>query len=209
MIRIHKALEPEWFHDWKKQETPDWSPSYDNLRHSEKEGLKDSLIEEQGYLCCYCGRAIYAGNSHIEHFKPQSKYPELGLAYNNIHASCESVTSCGHKKADRFDENKCISPLEVEEGRFVFTLVGEVHPKVSDDEASKYMIELLNLNDRPLVVKRKKILNAVFSAQSIEKFSSDELQKLRRMYQERDENNGYQEFRQALTSYIDNGLTSS
>lgn len=54
-----------------------------------KNVVKESLIEEQLGLCCYCGISVDAENVHIEHFMPQIDYPARQLDYHNLHASCQ------------------------------------------------------------------------------------------------------------------------
>ena len=54
MKHIVKGLEPDVFSAWKALENPDWTPTYDDLRGAEKQAVKTALMQEQGYLCCYC-----------------------------------------------------------------------------------------------------------------------------------------------------------
>jgi uncharacterized protein (TIGR02646 family) len=215
MIKIHKAPEPEWFPVWKKQSSRE---SHGRLSPPDtpvqKNRLMETLVDEQGGLCCYCGRDIGTSpnpdpnSCHLEHFRPQSKYHDLATEYGNIHASCNSKLNCGHHKKDDFDEDNCISPLEVDEERFVYTLEGEVCPKDQNDEAVVYMIKILNLNHEALMNKRKNLLT-IFQSMSPPDLSLDEIKKLRSSYQERDANHRHQAFRQVLTYYIDNNLMST
>lgn len=58
MKHISKHNEPEDFKEWK---TKNPTATYDDLGHttpSIKQILKNELLEEQGYLCCYCERSI-------------------------------------------------------------------------------------------------------------------------------------------------------
>jgi uncharacterized protein (TIGR02646 family) len=208
MIRVFKGQEPEWLLNWKKQEISDWKALYANLR--EKDRLLETLLKGQGGLCCYCGREAKFENSHIEHFKPQSQYSHLEVDYDNLHASCikspapGSIKHCGHAKGDNFDENLFISPIDADcEKRFLYTLEGEIWSKDPSDKASEYMINTLNLNASPLVGRRKEVLTRTLSPELLNNISIEELQKLRTVYQERDLNGLYQEFRHVLSRYID------
>jgi uncharacterized protein (TIGR02646 family) len=86
----------------------------------EKTSVHDSLLEEQGFICCYCGQKINIDVSHIEHLKPRNKYPDLTLDYKNLIASCQGESEtpppipvhCGHKKAEWYEESLMVSPLE-------------------------------------------------------------------------------------------------
>jgi uncharacterized protein (TIGR02646 family) len=205
MIRIHKASEPECFPAWKKQKGHHGLPPPEPRVENNK--LREALVDEQGGLCCYCGRGIDADpdpdGSHIEHFRPQARYPDLATEYGNIHASCNSKSNCGEAKGDGFDEDMCVSPMEVDEARFVYTLEGEVCPKDKGDLAATYMIEILKLNASVLVSKRKNVLTTNLPLELLRDASSDELKKMRAKYQERGRNSRCQEFRQVLTCFID------
>jgi uncharacterized protein (TIGR02646 family) len=212
MIRIIKNPEPDWLLKRKRHASPRGkrSFSYDDLSDRERILLREALIEEQGGLCCYCGRRIDTDNSHNEHFRPQSSYPDLAVNYENLHASCiretklNDILHCGHGKKDKFDETRCVSPLECDcEERFLYTLEGEILPKDKNDEKAKYMIELLKLNAGPLLGRRKTVLALVLPLDLLDDMSSDELEKLRSAYLERDENGCFQEFKQVLSRYID------
>jgi uncharacterized protein (TIGR02646 family) len=208
MIKIVKSSEPEWFNDWKKQKNP--KKNFPAETPIENIRVLITLVNEQGSICCYCGQKIAPdiSSSHQEHFKPRSAFPELEYEYGNLHASCNSRLSCGTAKADHFDKEKCISPTDVEEARFIYTLEGEIHPRDLGDSAAEYMIRILNLNTKSLVGQRKQILSVVLSPFTMNDSARCELKKLRAAYQERDANNFYQEFRQVLTCYIDMQLQS-
>jgi len=202
MIKVQKATAPEWFQAWASPPCPDPTHSYDNLR--EKAELKECLLSEQGFLCCYCGRPVTLDNSHNEHFRPQRKYPELSLCYNNIHASCSSSPDfhCGYAKRDAFDEELCISPLDVDEYRFLFAQSGHIFSKNKDDASANYMIKILNLNSSWLITARRELLTKLFSPSDA--LSLAQLQQLHVAYQIRDNDNHFRPFRHVVTSYINN-----
>ena len=215
MIRIFKRQEPEFFLNWKNRlKVRTQKPSYADLsdfKNKEiKEELHEALLEEQGGLCCYCGRKVMLENSHIEHFRPQSRYPDCSVIYENLHTSCirsphkGSIRYCGHFKDDKFDENLCISPLETDcEKRFLYTFEGEIQPRDEHDKNASYMIEILNLNAPPLVGRRKDLLRQTLPPEFFDNTSPEMLQNLRTAYQERDSCGHYMEFRQVLSRYID------
>lgn len=109
MKHIIKGQEPENFTKWKALENDDWKPSWDeNFQTPEKPVVHDALLNEQGYICCYCGMRITRITSHIEHLKPRSNYPNLALEYTNLIASCQGESEepptvpvhCGHLYRD-------------------------------------------------------------------------------------------------------------
>lgn len=83
MKHILKGSEPEslTLHRGNKHS------NYDNYR--DKDALRDSLMAEQGNICCYCMRRINKSEMKIEHWAPRINYPAKQLEYNNLFASCD------------------------------------------------------------------------------------------------------------------------
>lgn len=61
----------------------------------DKSDLRTSLLQEQGYICCYCMKRIHDNykSTKIEHLIPQSfcktsKQEHLLFSYNNLFAAC-------------------------------------------------------------------------------------------------------------------------
>ena len=166
-----KRGEPKIFRDWKALEGEEWQPAWIDLRAPEKPELHKALVQEQGAVCCYCGRQISTADSHIEHFRPKSGtcgYPELALDYTNLLASCQSNEGkrvpkvCGHAKGNWFDESHHVDPQDPEcEQRFRFKSQGHVEAQPHDDPAAT-MVEMLNLNEPFLIDMRREILDGAF-----------------------------------------------
>ena len=58
------------------------------------DALKNHLVKEQGYICCYCGQRIENDNhTAIEHLQPKSSYKIKIFDYNNLIASCRGGSS--------------------------------------------------------------------------------------------------------------------
>ncbi|MGJ7921914.1 retron system putative HNH endonuclease [Neobacillus sp. LXY-4] len=119
MRHIEKKPSPSAFETWKKS-TGNLA-SYAHIPPVIKGIVRENLLDEQYWLCCYCGLSLTRNNVHIEHFRPQSKFKALQLEYNNLHASCmgklihleEGVSDfCGHSKKDWFDPQLTVSPLD-------------------------------------------------------------------------------------------------
>ena len=124
MKHIVKDPEPATFSQWKRC-NPNATFRGDLGNHADrasviaKRDLKDSLLNEQHGLCCYCECRVTGNTSHIEHFRPIGipAFAHLQLEYSNLHASCGLMPGngddehCGHKKSDVFSPN-LISPLE-------------------------------------------------------------------------------------------------
>jgi uncharacterized protein (TIGR02646 family) len=165
MKHIIKEEEPTSFIEWKNQANDDWTPVYNNLQGIERQELINSIISEQGFICCYCENEIKPNDCHVEHFKPQSIYPKHQLDYKNLLCSCQQKLGkkdprhCGNSKEDWFDENNLISPLISDcESRFKYTFDGYILPSIEDDVAAKITIEKLNLGIDKLNASRNKAI---------------------------------------------------
>lgn len=197
MKRIEKGLEPEGFTEWKALENDGWQPSYGNLSGEPKNAVKESLMKEQGYLCCYCERRLTDNDSHIEHFRPQSDPAVDPLDYANMLCSCQNQLQkgeplhCGNRKGDWFDDGLLISPLTPDcENRFVFTGDGTIHSTITMDNAASETIDRLSLNILKLRALR---------ASSIEPFleetlSEEDMRQFVSGYLQKDEHGMYGEF---------------
>lgn len=166
MKYIIKQDEPEAFRAWKAQANADWQPTYDELRGEEKKSVKDSLMAEQGFLCCYCERRLTDDDSHIEHFRPQNDPHCDPLDYGNLLCSCQNKIAkgdprhCGNLKDGWFDELSLVSPLTEEcEDRFAYSGDGEIRPSDSADEPARITIEKVGLGIRKLCDLRKKAID--------------------------------------------------
>lgn len=160
MKYIVKGREPDVFADWKALESPDWIPTYDDLRGAEKKAVKTALMQEQGYLCCYCERQLSDDDSHIEHFKPQHLADVDPLEYANLLSSCQNRLDkgvprhCGNLKGDWFDAHLLVSPMSPDsEARFSYTADGRINPS-ANDAAALATIEHLGLDIPKLVSMR-------------------------------------------------------
>ena len=162
-----KSHEPAELRAWKAvQRGAGIELEYDDLQQPTRGSTEKSLFAEQTGHCVYCGRRISLEENqhyHIDHFRPQSKYPERRLDYTNLFLSCGPRAehghrnTCGSHKGEWFDEHCHISPVPDScAERFRFRSSGHIAGDGSP-EADK-MIEKLNLNHRELVVDRQDIL---------------------------------------------------
>jgi len=159
MKYIIKQTEPGNFTAWKSLENVDWQPDFDNLHNPEKGELKESLLTEQGYICCYCNAHVSEVNSHIEHFKPQCDYPDLDLQYQNLLVSCSIKKQCGDAKDNWFDSQQTLSPLNADcEQKLRYTDDGHIYPFISQDSDTHVFINKLNLDDAILVKNRREAI---------------------------------------------------
>lgn len=166
MKYIHKNPEPMGLKLYRQ--TP--GASYPGLR--KKKGLyrtvKLSLAQEQGFICCYCGRRISGGSAdtQIEHLyaKGTPVYEEMQLDYEtNLLACCDGGKqdrSIGAiRKEDLFCESLKgdtilpVSPLQIGcDDKFIFSDDGEILGVTKDAEVT---IKILNLNS-PVIKNMRK-----------------------------------------------------
>lgn len=156
MKYIKKGKEPKELTEWKGLANDNWQPSYNDLRNPEKSIVKTALMEEQGYICCYCEQELMATDSHIEHFLPQESYPEKALDFSNLLCSCQDKIKkgkprhCGNLKAD---DELSISPLdEACEKYFKYSYDGYIEPV---DEKARTTIKKLGLDITKLNAVRR------------------------------------------------------
>jgi uncharacterized protein (TIGR02646 family) len=139
-------------------------PKHTYENYSEKDDLRTSLWEAQGAICCYCMRRIAAPIAQkmvIEHFKPQSLYPELQFDYNNLLASCQGneglIEAFQHCDERKKSHEILINPLnETMMQKIRFTPNGEIYTE--DEILNKNIDNVLNLNLQQLKNERKAIL---------------------------------------------------
>ena len=152
MKQIVKVAEPGEFSQWKREDKMAHRPRWNRVPSPIRKRVHESLMREQGFICCYCEASITKTDSHIEHFRPKESFSCLQLQYVNLHCSCQrdpapgKPKQCGHRKGKWFDDDLMISPLDPDcEARFQFTANGDIFPRDSDP-AAEATIERLGLD---------------------------------------------------------------
>ena len=78
--------------------------------------LREKLLKEQGYICCYCMSRINISNSSeiektkIEHYQPRDNSREIEVHYNNLYLACDGRKQCNtydKKKLDTYKNCRC------------------------------------------------------------------------------------------------------
>ena len=170
MIYIKKRDPPKKLEEYKNKD----GACFNNLPSDVKEDLRQTLFDDQGGICCYCGRQIK--NNHtsvIEHLFPKgvAAYNHLQLEYSNLLCSCDGGESdrkgktkaekrcypsfCDSKKNDRIIK---VTPLNEDCGsKFSFDEDGHIYG--TTDEARE-TIEILGLDCATLVHLRQAAIDA-------------------------------------------------
>lgn len=201
MKHIEKGPEPSSLTAYNKKvgENTKWKSFNKNVKND----VYQSVLHEQGYICCYCGIRISRRKCHIEHYRPKSKYTHLTFAYSNLISSCQGEDEqrptkpvhCGHKKGGWFDEELMISPLDPNcSSYFKYTGSGEILPTDNPEhqEAAETTIRMLALNINKLKKMRRKVVDGVIEA--TQDLSEEEIKELAEAYLERDGNQRYEQF---------------
>lgn len=176
---------------------------FDDLSGEPKRALRKRLLEDQGYICCYCGCRIGNDeNTKIEHIKCQARYGELSLNYDNMLASCDGGErdrknrvrprhKC-HCDAKKFNEDIPVSPLDNSiEGLLTYFEDGTV---MGTGEGER-LVQTLGLNVQYLVSRRKNVLKEYMDNEPED--LEAELQWLRSMHDGK-----YEEFCFVLEQYV-------
>ncbi|MEH1923079.1 retron system putative HNH endonuclease [Nostoc sp.] len=211
MKYIKKSEEPESFTVWKNLANEDWQPSWENFSKPQKTDVHNSLLQEQGFICCYCGRRINTDDRHLEHLKPRTTYPQSALEYTNILASCQKDTvrkeplHCGKIKDKWYDDNLMISPLDVNCAEFFrYTDDGQILATNNSEKqlAAETTIDKLALNIDKLKDLRAKALEPILEI--INTITEEERQDLILGFSETDSKGYYEEFCAAIIYLLKN-----
>ncbi len=181
MKYIDKNASPDFFEEWKKTINPS---KWNELRSPEKDQLRRTLLEEQGYICCYCNQGIadHPLYTKIEHLYPkdEDKYPEQMFDYGNLLLACSGgekdakprTLHCDSKKGN--NEPPSVVPLQTDcEKHFQYFSNGEMEG-ISED--GKTTIDELGLNIKKLKILREKAINEYFEIYEIDDLKENEIQ---------------------------------
>lgn len=176
MKYIPKQASPTDFESWKtqkKQRTADLAKIQDLTAAKLKErweklkskplifkNLRESLLQEQGSLCCYCQQKISLENQTVtvEHLIPRVTDGTLLFEYNNLLASClggkkdiEEKTQQKYCDNHRSNKHLPITPLQFDCHQYFDYLAiedsDELQIKIIGlSQHAENTIEILNLN---------------------------------------------------------------
>jgi len=184
MKKIFKSKEPESLKAYKKIISNfDDEKLYENFNLKSRSGclnnkvdnLRRHLLEDQGYICCYCMARIDCNYSKIEHLKPQSKALVTNnyfhqIDYQNLFIACcgknidkKAYKSCetyGNKNSntycDTFKKEKelnYVNLLSDIQGKLKYKKNGEIYSE--NLNINKEINGVLNLNCKTLKNNRK------------------------------------------------------
>jgi uncharacterized protein (TIGR02646 family) len=205
MKKIIKQSEPRSLVEHRSQA----NANYDN--YPDKDKLRESLLKEQGYICCYCMSRINLDEMKIEHWQSQTQYKSRQLDYRNLLGACMGNQGARpqnqHCDTRKGDSEITINPIERDkncESLIKYRPDGKIY---SDDvSVNDDLNETLNLNLGFLKKNRKDALDVVIRKLD-EKFSNKTWAKIT-MQKEidklntKDENGFYDVYCQFIVSYL-------
>ncbi len=215
MKYIEKTPSPDFFEGWKQrfQEQHGSQPTYHDLKGQVKARLKQYLLEEQGYLCCYCmaNIEVTSDSSHLEHFIPRAdgrnhphslQFQDVELGYQNLFLSCNGEwcdeSHCGKYK-DSTTALMLVSPASTEvQDAFSYTVSGDI-----DGTTPKAMtsVRVLNLQSAALKRHRK---TAIWNSGFFDDDFPDEKDALIELYSSKDSDGKFTPFCEAILFVMKN-----
>lgn len=145
---------------------------YDDLGKERKTIIRDSLLDEQGYICAYCMGRINSDNCTIEHYISQthheaSPYSEeehkhQSLLYSNMSGVCINDSEHCDKKRGNVPL-KILDPHNPScEKLITYNLSGNIIPVGRDEEMVKEDIQTLGLDSDKLVKLRRTVWDEIW-----------------------------------------------
>jgi uncharacterized protein (TIGR02646 family) len=155
---IQKNKEPSELLQYRQQP----GASFLGLNLEQKQAIRESLVREQGYLCCYCMKRIEptSGGMKIEHWAPQSgpNGDSLQLRWINLLGACNgNQDKCADNQ--HCDTKKANTPLQINpmekrcEDLIRFRPDGSIWSE--DPNTNRDLNQVLNLNLNQLKNNRK------------------------------------------------------
>lgn len=196
---------------------------FDTAPANVKDDLRKKLLEEQGYICCYCMSRIDYPYSKIEHFQPRSLVRIKQLDYSNLFIAC-----CG-KNVDKALFYDCKTPKQkyLEKDLYCDTKKGnkklnhinllsnvekDIEYKkdgtilVSNKYINEELDEVLNLNYMTLKVNREDAFNQVTCELEKSAFSIPSLKLNLKKYQDKNSNGKYRPYCEMIVYFLNKKL---
>ena len=210
---IKKGAEPRSLIKHRKTAHND----YDN--YDEKEDLRQALVDEQRWLCCYCMGRIrpHINSMKIEHWQSQVRYPDKQLDYKNLLGACLGgngkpvcLQHCDTRKGARDLKWNPANPSHRIEVRVQYGADGSIN--ADDADFNKQINDVLNLNLPSLKNSRKSSLGGFLDWWGKEKARIDGPVPRERFVRERERlttgDGQLQPFCQVVVWYLDKRLES-
>jgi len=137
---------------------------FNHLDQTTAQCLRNILLEDQGYICCYCQKKIpekKLPGSKIEHFLCQENNKDKVFDFRNLFIACNGqfgqIETCDTIKKSK--KLKAIDLLNSDMFREIkYTKKGKIYSIINliDED-----IEMLNLNDQNMMKSREAISDSI------------------------------------------------
>jgi uncharacterized protein (TIGR02646 family) len=113
MKYIIKSNSPELFQKWVDENDEELQKLHSGdaiwtvlkSKREEWRALQESVLNEQGFICVYCGMRIGKNEGEtfsVEHFKAKSSFQHLTLRYTNLFGCCKLSQDGRNEKTEDF-----------------------------------------------------------------------------------------------------------
>ena len=206
MRKIIKNKEPKKWTEYRL--TPD--VDYESIPE-----LRESLLQEQGYICAYCMRRIphkdknSNENSRIDHILSRDKHPDMKLDYGNMVICCPGAIS-GNFHCDKFKVEEDIT-FSLFNDSFIPTLkystkTGKI--KSSNPDWDAEMNNILNLNHEILKANRLEALNGVITSLVGKQWTTGEVRRKLEEWNNKDKQGRFKPYCGIVIWYLNKKLKS-
>lgn len=186
--------------------------TYDN--YADKGSLREALLRDQGWLCCYCMGRIDADRMKIEHWAAQETHPERQIDYQNLLGACPGNEGAprGQQHCDTHKGSRALTIHPADTQRSCETLIvyrsdGSIDADLP--EIRRDLDETLNLNVRRLKENRKAVLEALKEGMLRKhrgEWSRAALEREIRRWRDRDEGGAYRPYGQVVVFWLEKRL---
>ena len=203
----HNSLEDDNIYEDFKEKTKE------QCRERVSDNLRKQLLEEQGYVCCYCMSRIDCDNSKIEHFRPQTKYREFQIEYQNLFIACSGGE--GSKTKDQFcDTKKGEKELDyidllssIEQNINYFKNVKSISIASTNSDIDREINNVLNLNVVVLAKNRRQLYDRVMKNLKSKGYTIPNIQKVINYYREK-HNGKFEPYSEVIVYFLTKKLKS-
>ncbi|WP_273837818.1 retron system putative HNH endonuclease [Providencia rettgeri] len=209
MKQITKSKQPKSLTKYKK--IADAKYDGDTSFTLVKQDIKNSLLEEQGYLCAYCMRRISYDEMKVEHFLPQSTCKSEQLNYKNLLGCCiggevkgesKKNHTCDTKKGNDMILYSPSLPKDKIDSIIFYSSTGLVQSR--NEQYDIEINKILNLNYSRYVSNRKLAIEAVEQELSRRDGtrSKEQINKMIRNYTSKNEDGHFKEYYGIILFYL-------
>jgi uncharacterized protein (TIGR02646 family) len=162
MRAINKRAEPKALLEYRSSRE---DPNLTAANFPDAALLRTALLEDQGYLCCYCMGRIDIDRMKVEHLRSQAQHEELRASWPNLLAACRGNE--GRPRAEQHCDSAKghrglrVHPLTRAVDRIRYRSDGTI--AIDDPALQADLDQVLNLNQRDLKANRAQALSALLS----------------------------------------------